>query len=55
MPYPATTNAEELFSRMQKCPNPRGLTVIFSTYQSIEVVYEAQRLGDARCRLNHLR
>ena len=45
MPYPATTGAEELVRRMQSRPNPYGLTVVFSTYQSIDVIYRAQRLG----------
>lgn len=44
--YPATTNAKKLvahFADSQK--NRKGFTVIFSTYQSIEVISKAQELG----------
>ncbi|MBQ7569023.1 DEAD/DEAH box helicase, partial [bacterium] len=47
MPFPATTSAEELQKRIHDRPNPQGLTVIFSTYQSIPVVEKAQQLGMA--------
>ncbi len=47
MPFPATTDAAELAHRIATHPNPVGLTVIFSTYQSIDVIHEAQRQGMA--------
>ena len=40
--YPATTKAERLAEEVKKARNKTGMTVIFSTYQSIEVVSEAQ-------------
>lgn len=42
--YPATTNTKKLASHFQKASN-ETLTVVFSTYQSIEVVAEAQKNG----------
>ena len=45
MPFPATTNAETLASRYLAHPNSEGLTVIFSTYQSIDVLIDAQAKG----------
>ena len=41
--YPATTNAKALTDNYLKVKDNGGLTVIFSTYQSIEVVSEAQK------------
>ncbi len=41
---PATTNARTLVSRMGSAPADR-MTVVFSTYQSIEVISQAQALG----------
>lgn len=45
--YPATTDPESLWRSYAACrrSNPDGLVVIFSTYQSIDVIHEAQRLG----------
>lgn len=44
--YPATTNAEALYKQITKALSKQGdLTVIFSTYQSIEVISKAQELG----------
>lgn len=40
--YPATTKPEKLAEYFNK-PKPNGLTVIFSTYQSIQVISEAQQ------------
>jgi len=45
LPYPATTDAELLAKQVKGGSNPGGLTVIFSTYQSIQVVSDAQKLG----------
>ena len=45
MPFPATTNAETLASRYLAHPNGEGLTVVFSTYQSIDVLTAAQEKG----------
>ena len=41
--YPATTNAAKLASRSSH-PAPDRMTVVFSTYQSIQVISEAQKL-----------
>jgi predicted helicase len=43
--YPATTDAKALVPHMQKQDGEPRLTVVFSTYQSIEVVARAQRMG----------
>lgn len=45
--YPATTNPESLYRSFKRCrrSNPDGLVVIFSTYQSISVIHDAQALG----------
>jgi hypothetical protein len=42
--YPSTTNVEKLASHFNKGTN-KELTVVFSTYQSIEVVAAAQKKG----------
>ena len=41
--YPATTNAAKLASRSSH-PAPERMTVVFSTYQSIQVISDAQKL-----------
>lgn len=46
--YPATTDAAGLVAAVAKAENPEGLTVYFSTYQSIKVVSEAQAAGIPR-------
>jgi predicted helicase len=43
--FPATTNAPSLIAEAQKGSNTEGLTVYFSTYQSIDVVSAAQDAG----------
>lgn len=43
VPFPATTNALTVAQRF--APKADALNVIFSTYQSIEVIHEAQKLG----------
>ncbi|WP_126031577.1 type ISP restriction/modification enzyme [Bifidobacterium castoris] len=43
IPFPATTSAETVASRFS--PKPTALNVVFSTYQSIDVIHEAQKLG----------
>ncbi len=45
--YPATTNPESLYRSFRRCrhSNPDGQVVIFSTYQSIGVIHDAQALG----------
>lgn len=42
--FPPTTSPEELINNLDK-EEPEKLTVIFSTYQSIEVISEAQKMG----------
>ena len=44
LPYPASTDPETLFVQMKDVP-PDGMAVVFSTYQSIQVVSDAQKLG----------
>lgn len=45
--YPATTNPESLMRsyRAHRRSNPDGAVVVFSTYQSIDVIHQAQELG----------
>ncbi len=45
--YPATTNPESLLRSYEtsRRANPDGLVVVFSTYQSIDVVHAAQAMG----------
>ena len=43
VPYPATTNPELLASRFRS--EPDALNVVVSTYQSIDVIHEAQEAG----------
>ncbi len=44
--FPATTDSEKLLSHYKKIENnQRDLTVVYSTYQFIEVVHEAQEKG----------
>ncbi|WP_270264185.1 DEAD/DEAH box helicase [Enterococcus lactis] len=44
--FPATTDSEKLLSNYKKIENnQRELTVVYSTYQSIEVLHEAQEKG----------
>ena len=45
IPLPATTDAGELAERLNSARRATGLSVVFSTYQSIEVVAKAQQLG----------
>lgn len=42
--YPATTQADKLAAEVKQALTKPGMTVIFSTYQSIEVVNQAQKL-----------
>ena len=41
--YPATTNANKLAASLAATQDENAITVIFSTYQSIEVVHQAQQ------------
>ncbi|WP_294178471.1 type ISP restriction/modification enzyme [uncultured Schumannella sp.] len=44
--YPATTNPERLIAKFKLRPDDaETITVVFSTYQSIDVVSQAQKLG----------
>ncbi|TCL85302.1 putative helicase [Curtobacterium sp. PhB142] len=43
--YPATTNTKQLLTEVAKSTAPDGLTVFFSTYQSIDVIAKAQAEG----------
>ena len=44
LPYPASTDPEAVYAQMKEVA-PNSLSVIFSTYQSIQVVSDAQRMG----------
>lgn len=43
--FPASTNAAKLHSRIAGIADDAKITVVFSTYQSLPVVAEAQRIG----------
>jgi predicted helicase len=43
--YPATTSTTQLLAEVAKAEAPDGMTVYFSTYQSIDVVAKAQAAG----------
>lgn len=43
IPFPATTNPETIARRFRRRGN--ALNVVFSTYQSIDVIHQAQELG----------
>jgi predicted helicase len=43
--YPATTNTHQLLKEVARADEPDGLTVFFSTYQSIDVIAKAQAEG----------
>jgi predicted helicase len=43
--FPATTDAAQLVEQLATGRNSEGLTVFFSTYQSIGVIHEAQKAG----------
>ena len=45
IPFPATTDVNELLDNLTKNENKDGLTAIFSTYQSIDVIIDAQKKG----------
>ncbi len=44
IPFPASTDAKEIVKQVGG-ENPEGLTVVFSTYQSIQAVIDAQSAG----------
>lgn len=44
---PVTTNAAKLAAEMEHRKRAKGLTVVFTTYQSLPVVSDAQKLGVA--------
>lgn len=43
--YPATTNAQSLINAIKSKQRDDAMTVIFSTYHSIEVIHQAHKLG----------
>jgi predicted helicase len=43
LPFPATTDSRRLASQMEAFAGKKPLTVVFSTYQSIQVVADAQK------------
>lgn len=43
--FPATTNATKLYEQMQTAKDADAITVVFSTYQSIQAISDAQALG----------
>ena len=45
LPIPSTTCAKTVAETLRNAQSRRGLTVVFSTYQSIAAVHEAQRLA----------
>jgi predicted helicase len=45
--FPATTNAAKLYEQMAAAPDSDAITVVFSTYQSIQAISDAQGLGMA--------
>lgn len=45
IPYPATTDPAALHNQIKRFDRTRGVNVVFSTYQSIQVVSDAQRMG----------
>jgi len=45
VPVPVTTDAAKLRDEMEHRKRAKGLTVVFSTYQSLPTVAEAQKLG----------
>lgn len=45
VPLPATTDPNELHDRLSTAKRASGLSVVFSTYQSIDVVAQAQQQG----------
>ena len=45
MAAPATTNAQDLLGDIRRTHSSKRRTVIFSTYQSLDVVSQAQRMG----------
>lgn len=45
LPYPASTKADVLYQQMKLVNDTESLAVIFSTYQSIQVVSDAQKMG----------
>ena len=46
LPIPSTTCAQTVAETLRGAQGRRGLTVVFSTYQSIAAVHEAQRLAN---------
>ncbi len=45
--FPATTNAAKLHEQMQATRDADAITIVFSTYQSIQAISDAQKLGMA--------
>lgn len=45
IPYPATTDPAALHNQIKRFDRKQGVNVVFSTYQSIQVVSDAQRMG----------
>lgn len=45
IPYPATTDPSALYKQIKRFDRTQGVNVVFSTYQSIQVVSDAQRMG----------
>ncbi|MEZ0139983.1 type ISP restriction/modification enzyme [Microbacterium sp. NRRL B-14842] len=43
--FPATTDPAKLFHRFQISTGDETISVVFSTYQSIDVIHQAQQLG----------
>lgn len=44
LPHPASTNKDEIVRQLESYKNHQGILVVFSTYQSIDKVAEAQKI-----------
>ena len=45
LPYPASTDSQLLYEQLKSVDDKKELVVVFSTYQSIQVVADAQKKG----------
>ena len=45
LPFPASTSPDELVARVEARSGPHAMTVVFATYQSLDVITRAQQQG----------